>query len=117
MNVDKIQHTLPATQKEYNGHIKQVKTDSTVDFKQDTTQHELEIDYKKIQSTVEKLNQFNDPEKTNLKFVYHEDLHEYYVTVVNPITDEVVREIPPKKLLDMFAAMEDYMGLLIDEKL
>jgi len=70
-----------------------------------------------VKSTVEKLNDFIDPVRTNLKFVFHEDLHEYYVTVVNPLTDEVIREIPPKKMLDMYAAMTEYMGLLVDEKI
>ncbi|MEI3607466.1 flagellar protein FlaG [Pseudogracilibacillus sp. SE30717A] len=70
-----------------------------------------------VKSTVEKLNDFIDPIQTNLKFVFHEDLHEYYVTVVNPLTDEIIREIPPKKMLDMYAAMTEYMGLLVDEKI
>jgi|SRR5690625_2392264 len=72
---------------------------------------------KEVKTTVEKLNDFIDPVRTNLKFVFHEELHEYYVTVINPHTDEVIREIPPKKMLDMYAAMAEYMGLLIDEKI
>ncbi len=76
-----------------------------------------QVSRKDVKSTVEKLNDFIDPITTNLKFVFHEDLHEYYVTVVNPLTDEIIREIPPKKMLDMYAAMTEYMGLLVDEKI
>lgn len=75
------------------------------------------IDKQKIETAVENLNDFIEPVITNLKFVLHEDLHEYYVTIVNPVTDEVIREIPPKKLLDMYAAMAEYIGLLVDEKI
>jgi len=75
-----------------------------------------EVSIRDVKTTVEKLNDFMDPVRTNLKFVFHEDLHEYYVTVINPLTDEVIREIPPKKMLDMYAAMTEFMGLLVDEK-
>ncbi len=70
----------------------------------------------RVQSKVEKLNEVLAYEKTNLKFVFHEELHEYYVTVVNPNTNEVVREIPPKKILDIYAAMKELVGILVDEK-
>jgi len=55
--------------------------------------------------------------KQYLKFEYHDQLNKYYVKVVNEETEEVVREIPPKKLLDMFAAMANVMGILVDKKI
>lgn len=70
-----------------------------------------------VKDTVEKINEFIDPLQTNLRFVYHEDLNEYYVTVINPVTDEVVREIPPKKILDMYAAMNNIVGIVVDESI
>ena len=56
------------------------------------------------------------PMYTNLKFVLHDKLGEYYVKVVDIETDEVIKEIPPEKMLDMYAQMAEFMGLLIDEK-
>ncbi|HZW67912.1 MAG TPA: flagellar protein FlaG [Pseudogracilibacillus sp.] len=69
-----------------------------------------------VRLAVDNMNEFLQPVTTNIKFVYHEDLNDYYVTVVDPLTNEVVREIPPKKMLDMYVAMAEYMGLLVDEK-
>ncbi|HLR72418.1 MAG TPA: flagellar protein FlaG [Pseudogracilibacillus sp.] len=92
------------------GKHKQVKQSEQDNTKQEVHKHEVKY-------TVEKLNDFIDPVRTNLKFVLHEDLHEYYVTVVDPLTNEVIKEIPPKKMLDMYAAMTEYMGLLVDEKI
>src|SRR5699024_3100695 len=71
----------------------------------------------KVKDIAEQLNNFIDPVQTNLKFEYHEDLNEHYVTVVNPVTKEVIKEIPSKKMLDMHAAMVQFMGVLIDEKI
>lgn len=70
-----------------------------------------------VSVVVDKLNNFLEPVVTNLKFVLHEELEEYYITIVNPQTNEVIKEIPPKKLLDMYVAMAKYMGLLVDEKI
>lgn len=69
-----------------------------------------------VHLAVNNVNDFLEPVSTNLKFVFHEDLNDYYVTIVDPTTDEIVREIPPKKMLDMYVAMAEYMGLLVDEK-
>ncbi|AXH98475.1 flagellar protein FlaG [Sporosarcina sp. PTS2304] len=65
----------------------------------------------------EGLNTFLESVNVQLRFQYHDKLHEYYVTIVDSETDEVVREIPPKKLLDMHAAMKDFIGLLVDHKI
>lgn len=77
---------------------------------------EQQVRKEDVRLAVDNLNEFLQPVTTNLKFVYHEDLNDYYVTVVDPLTNEVVREIPPKKMLDMYVAMAEYMGLLVDEK-
>ncbi|MFU0789769.1 flagellar protein FlaG [Cerasibacillus sp. JNUCC 74] len=70
-----------------------------------------------IKTAVTKLNEFIEPLRTDLQFTYHEKLGEYYVKVINPLTKEVIKEIPPKKMLDMYADMAEFMGILIDEKI
>lgn len=72
---------------------------------------------REIETIVEKLNGFIDPSRTNLKFVFHEQLNEYYVTVIDPITNETIKEIPSKKMLDFYASMAEFMGILIDQKI
>lgn len=75
------------------------------------------VNQEKVKQITSQLNNFIEPTVTNLKFEFHEELNEYYVTVVNPVTKEVIREIPSKKMLDMHAAMVEFMGVLIDEKI
>lgn len=65
----------------------------------------------------ESMNKFLETANTQLRFKFHEQLKEYYVTIVNPVTDEVVREIPSKKLMDIHAAMKEFVGLLVDVKI
>lgn len=70
-----------------------------------------------IETVVNSLNDFLQPTHTSLKFQLHDKLNEYYVTIVDDETKEVVKEIPSKKLLDMHAAMAEYLGLLVDKKI
>ena len=63
------------------------------------------------------MNDFLKPSNTHLKFEFHDELEEYYVTMVDDVTQEVIREIPSKKLLDMYAAMTEYLGILVDKKI
>ena len=71
----------------------------------------------KLPDIVDALNNFLEPNYTSLKFELHENLDEYYVVVIDDKTKEVIREIPPKKLLDMYAAIAEYIGLIIDERI
>lgn len=70
-----------------------------------------------IEGMVEGLNDFLEPINTSIRFVLHDKLDRYYVKVVDAQTEELVREIPPEQMLDMYAAMAEFMGLIVDEKI
>ncbi len=71
----------------------------------------------KVAKVVDSLNEFLSPTHTSLKFEYHDKLNEYYVTLVNDTTNEIVKEIPSKKMLDFYAAMEEFIGIMVDRKI
>ena len=52
----------------------------------------------------------------HLQYNYHKESGEYFVKVIDDETDEVVREIPSEKLLDIFACLKEIVGLLFDER-
>ncbi|MCM3092531.1 MULTISPECIES: flagellar protein FlaG [unclassified Cytobacillus] len=70
-----------------------------------------------LTEVVDSMNEFLQASHTSLKFVLHEELNEYYVTLVDDLTQEVVKEIPTKKMLDMYAAMTEFVGLMVDKKI
>jgi len=70
-----------------------------------------------VQKAVDALNEFMTLQNHNSKFVMHEGLERYFVQVVNSETDEVIREIPPRKLLDAFYTMQKFVGMIVDEKI
>ncbi|RBP91502.1 flagellar protein FlaG [Cytobacillus firmus] len=76
-----------------------------------------QIKEEQLTEVVISMNEFLQASHTSLKFVLHEELNEYYVTLVDDLTQEVVKEIPSKKMLDMYAAMTEFVGLMVDKKI
>ncbi|PFG04671.1 flagellar protein FlaG [Bacillus sp. es.034] len=74
------------------------------------------VTQEKLQNVVQGMNEFLSASNTHLKFEFHDRLKEYYVTIVDDVTKEVVREIPAKRMLDMYAAMTEFVGLMVDQK-
>lgn len=78
---------------------------------------DVTIRKEELSEAIDKINTFFEPTRRNLKFELHDKLNKYYVSVVDSQTSEVIKEIPPKKFLDMYAAMAEFMGILVDEKI
>lgn len=55
-------------------------------------------------------------EHTRCEYSYHKETNRVSIKVINSDTDEVVREIPPEKSLDMLQKMWEMAGILVDEK-
>jgi flagellar protein FlaG len=70
----------------------------------------------KTEKVIQSMNDFLKASNTQLVFKFHNELKEYYVAIVDESTNQVVKEIPPKKLLDIYAAMKEYLGVLVDKK-
>ncbi|MCJ1909785.1 flagellar protein FlaG [Planococcus ruber] len=88
--------------------------EKTVEFEAEKTAN---VTKEKLIEKVEGMNDFLEPTNTSVKFQFHDELGEYYIQVIDTITDEVIKEIPNKKFLDMYASMAEFAGLLVDEKL
>jgi flagellar protein FlaG len=71
----------------------------------------------KLEKVINAMNDMLEPAHTSSKFVLHEKLNDYYVQIVDEVTQEVVKEIPNKKFLDMYAEMIDFMGIFVDKKI
>lgn len=63
------------------------------------------------------LNGFLVPSETHTHFAYHRKLDDYYVQVIDNKTNRVVREVPPKEVLDRYVAIAEKFGIIIDERL
>jgi len=71
---------------------------------------------KDLDSAVDLANKALFKNNTHLKFEIHEGTNEILVKIVDDVTGEVLREIPPEKILDMVAKLWEIAGILIDER-
>ena len=69
-----------------------------------------------VKQAVDSLNRMFESTQTHLKFTYHEKLGEYYVQVMDNRNNDLVKEIPSKKVLDMVAHFKEVLGILVDKK-
>jgi len=84
---------------------------------QNILKEDQEITKEKLKQAVETVNEFLQINHSSSKFVLHDGLERYFVQVVDAETEEVVKEIPPRKLLDAFYEMQKLLGMIVDEKI
>ncbi|MTI46790.1 flagellar protein FlaG [Sporosalibacterium faouarense] len=70
----------------------------------------------KIIKAIESANKKFEVYDRKLKFSVHEKTNSIIVKIVDSNTDEVIREIPPEKILDMVANLLEMAGIIVDEK-
>jgi len=75
-----------------------------------------ELDEQVLQEGTEKLNEMTRIFDRSFHFEIHEKSKRWMVQVINTETGEVVREIPPEKILDMVARLDQLVGLIVDER-
>ena len=92
------------------GLLRQIKSE------EEKTEGDKAVDVGQLQDFVNRLNLMLELTWYDLRFRIHDATHEIMVQVVNRDTGEVVREIPPKKILDMWAEMKRLIGMLMDKR-
>jgi len=68
------------------------------------------------ESVFEQANATMQALSTRLKFEKHESSGHFMVRVINEDTDEVIREIPPERMLDLLVHLRRMVGVLLDER-
>lgn len=73
----------------------------------------IELQPGEMAKVVEKVNQTAQVFNQSLEFQMGEG-KQIVIRVVDTVSGQVVREIPPEKFMDAFKRMEDALGLLLD---
>jgi flagellar protein FlaG len=69
-----------------------------------------------VHEALRQANRATEAVNVSLRFKLHEDSNRFMVQVVNNQENEVIKEIPPEKILDLIARIQDMIGLLVNEK-
>ncbi len=76
----------------------------------------LPISEKAMLEAIEKANKSVSGADTRFEFSIHEKTKQIMVKVIDEESNEIIRQIPPEKILDMIAGIWDVVGLFVDEK-
>ena len=70
---------------------------------------------KQVEKALQQINKTMETYHTEIRFFLHEDSVEYMVKVIKSEDDTVIREIPPKKILDIVAHVKEMLGIIVDK--
>lgn len=83
----------------------------------DASGNTKDINEGKVKNAVDKINKLLEDKSTHLVYEAHDSFkHDIIIKIVDNKTNEVVREVPPKKLLDMVAKLCELAGVFINQK-
>jgi flagellar protein FlaG len=71
---------------------------------------------REVQQALKELKDINLSFNHKLKYTLNYDEHEIIVKVIDPDTDEVIKELPPVAMQKLHSRIQDYIGLLVDEQ-
>ncbi len=80
-------------------------------------QSSISIGEQHLIEVIEKANKDLRGADKRFEFSIHEGTKEIMVKVIDDETGDIIREIPPEKILDMVAKMWELAGLLVDRKI
>ena len=78
--------------------------------------NEKENSEMEVKNAVSKINKVLEGEGTHIQYQKHDVLNQMIISVIDDNTNEVINEIPSKKILDMVAKMCELAGILVDKK-
>lgn len=95
------------------------KAESAVRTVDDTkVQNQDQFDASAISNLVSSVNQYVDAVSNNkVGFHYDQQNERHIVLVKDKDTDEIIREIPPKEMVDLLKNLEDITGIIYDNKI
>jgi len=77
---------------------------------------EVPVFAKQINQAITQANKAAEAMNVSMRFRMHDESDRFIVEIINVDNNEIIKEIPPKELLDMVGKIRDIIGLLLDEK-
>lgn len=103
--------------KEYKG-AREVQTAHRAFTVFDRETHELTtVGEQALLKAIERANKMVEGANRVFEYSIHDKTNVIMVKVLNSETNEVIREIPPEKILDVIAQIWEMTGIIVDERI
>ncbi len=70
----------------------------------------------KVEKAVDSINKALEVFNVERRFIVHQKTHQVVVKITDKQTGEVIMEIPPEEALERYEKMQEFIGLLFNEK-
>lgn len=90
---------------------KQVNNEKRADVKDEEV-----INDEMLENSIKQANKGLEQYNRMIERTIHEKTHTIMYVLKDTVTNEIIREFPPKKIQDMIAKMWEMAGILIDER-
>lgn len=112
--VEKIVVDPTKVSMEKNVHRRIVSDIKSSEIDADTNRHRFKRE--DLDEAIEVINKIVTGKNERFEFKIHERTGRMMVKLIDNETDEIVKEIPPEKMLDLVASIWDFVGILVDER-
>ncbi len=94
--------------------IQNVQTNSDISIDKDD--YSNKISEKDVKKAVDKFNKLMEDKSTHAEYEVYGKFRNITISIVDDNTKKVIKEIPPKKIIDMIDKFCELAGMFIDEK-
>jgi len=94
-----------------NSASKQVVSDA-----ESSANENRQVNEEELIKAIEKANETFKGKNAKFEYSIHDETKRIMVKVINSDSEEVIKEIPSEKILDMVAKIWEMTGILVDEK-
>lgn len=77
---------------------------------------QLSVAEQAIVKAIEQVNKALDGPEKRFEYSVHKKTGDIIVKIIDKKTNEIIREIPPEKIVDLVAKLQEISGYIIDEK-
>ena len=113
--IQAINHTLQVRQIGVEPHAQPKLKEETTQTHQEKPK-EAVFSKEELQNKVDKINEYILGYNAQFSFKVHEGTGRTLVRMIDTQTHNVIKEIPPEKMLDLVANIWDLMGIVVDRK-
>ncbi|WP_041279622.1 flagellar protein FlaG [Desulfobacula toluolica] len=115
VEIKPVEQAMPASESNKIDAAEKINSPETK--RQETKRQENDFSVEETKQLAEELNEFMDDLKTSLGFSIREDhRHQVIVEIKNRDTDELIKQIPSEELLAIKGKIEEFTGLIFNQK-
>ena len=118
-NFNTVTYPTPQTPAD-NGEVKRIQKEDKIPGEYDNENDIIKVDKQLtmhfLQKTIDRVNEKLFGSNREVSYGVHEKTGQFMFKIVDTETKEIIREVPPEKMLDTVAKMWELAGILFDVK-